>query len=242
MLVECKNCRKLITGRGKSGLCHSCATIEAYKDPIHKRNVSIGQLTHWAGRSDLERKSFAKEKLNSPKAMEKKRLTREIKKREDPEYGKKISANLQKPEIHKKQGQTLRLRIQNDDEFAKKFFKQMSRKSKPERFLESFILLCHLPLRYTGNGEFVVRGICADFAQENNKQVVELSANRNTHTIEKFENYKKIRMRQWNERGIDSLILHGSDLDDLMTLCSKLEKFLHLKIEISCSECFMRKK
>ena len=120
----------------------------------------------------------------------------------------------------------MKKRIQEDGEFAKKFFKNLSRKSQGEKRLEGFIRFCKFPFRYTGDGGFVRKGICADFANDDDTQIIEYTGNQLKAWGGDYARYKKERKEAWNERGaIELLFIKDIELEDLTALSEKISKF-----------------
>jgi len=122
-----------------------------------------------------------------------------------------------------------------DENFAKRFFKNLSRKTYGEKKLENFITFCKFPFRYTGDGGFIREGICADFARNDDTQIIEFTGNQLKAWDGDYERYKTERREMWRERGVlEVLFVHYNELDDLETLIEKIFKFSNTRVYITC--------
>ena len=121
---------------------------------------------------------------------------------------KRVWGNLDYRENARKQSRGATLKLWQDPTYREKVIlatikANSQRPTAPEKQVLDAIEQYHLPYRYTGDGSFIIHGICPDFVNTNNQKIV----------IEVFGNYfhsPEVLGNEWKRTELGRIMVYNS--------------------------------
>jgi len=212
----------------------SSTVKKLWKMPEYRAKMMIHLKEYWSRsgeRSENSKKSWKKSEFR----LKMSQMHKDVWKR--PEYKlkmNKIRKSLwQTPEYRSKMIEA-RIRQWSDPEYKDRVL-QKSRKSivkkptKPEQIIRNLIEAYHLPFRYTGDGEVMIKGLNPDFVHENGERKIIEVFGRVFHDPEKsffnvpWKQQYLGKILEYKKRGYDCLILWDNESEDKML--NKMREF-----------------
>lgn len=100
--------------------------------------------------------------------------------------------------------------------------------SLPEKKLEKIINYLNLNYKYVGDGKLMVGRYCPDFADVDNKSIIEMFGELHSKKsgVMKMKKYDKDRIAFIEQQGYSVLVIWQNELTDVLSVVRKIQRFV----------------